>query len=503
MEKQNLKTQVLIVGAGPTGLVMAIWLKKRGIKFRIIDKSTGPGLTSRALAVQARTLEFYKQLGIADQLIEAGITAREVLLRRKGNVVARAKLGAAGHDMSPFPYLLFCSQDIHESLLCDVLKKMGVEVERQTELVQLTQDSKSATAKIKSPRGEEIVIADYLCGCDGAHSLVRQQMPTQFPGGTYSQVFYVADVMVRGAVENLVQISVSPKDFCIIMPIKSQGSIRLTGIVPPDKETKSEITFDDVRESVLRNTGLEVEKVNWFSSYHVHHRIAETFRMGRVFIAGDAGHIHSPAGGQGMNTGIGDAVNLAWKLADVLQGRCSEKILESYQIERMAFAKALVKTTDQAFKVIATRNLFGSLVRAYLLPTIFAAFTRIKFVLKTLFRTISQIRINYRQSFLSQGGAGELQPGDRLPWVINSQSNNFENLKSLDWQVHVYGNLDADFKNKLKVVPAYEYEWNEMAAKRGIMQNAVYVIRPDGYIGLATKNQSVAEVETYFRALEP
>lgn len=497
------KTQVLIVGAGPTGLVMAIWLKKRGINFKIIDKASEPGLTSRALAVQARTLEFYRQLGIADELIAAGITAPELIFRRSGKIVARAKFAAIGKDMSPFAYLLFCSQDVHEALLCDVLKNMGVEVQRQTELIDFKQDDRSVTAKLHSVSGEETIVAEYMVGCDGAHSVVRHKMLTEFPGGAYSQIFYVADVIATGeAVEKYVQVSVSQKDFCIIMPIKSLGSVRLTGIVPPDKENNAVINFDDVRDSVFKNTGLKIEKVNWFSTYHVHHRIAENFQQGRIFIAGDAGHIHSPAGGQGMNTGIGDAVNLAWKLADSLQGRASEKILTSYEIERRAFAKILIRTTDQAFKLIATRNLFGSLVRAYVLPTFFAGLTRINFVLKIMFRTISQIRINYRHSFLSVGEAGDLRPGDRLPWIVNSNGNNFENLKSLDWQVHIYGTAASEFIKSVKAAPVFEYEWNEMAEKNGILKNAVYVIRPDGHVGFASRYQDGEKVETYFNNLK-
>ncbi|MGZ3690438.1 MAG: FAD-dependent monooxygenase [Pseudobdellovibrio sp.] len=500
------RTQVLIAGAGPTGLVMALWLKKRGINFRIIDKAPAPGLTSRALAVQTRTLEFYRQLGIADNLIAAGVQVKELILRRAGNEVARARFGAVGKELSPFASILFCSQDVHEALLCDILQKMGVEIERETELVEFTQDEKSVTAKIKSPHGEETLTADYLTGCDGAHSITRHKMPTEFPGAPYSQVFYVADVIATGdeSTDKYVQVSVSREDFCIIMPIKSKGSIRLIGIVPPDKEKNSVIEFDDVRESVSRNTGLRVEKVNWFSVYHVHHRLAENFQHGRVFIAGDAGHIHSPAGGQGMNTGIGDAVNLAWKLSDVLQGRASEKILKTYEDERRAFAKTLLQTTDQLFKIIATRSFFGSLVRAYVVPTFFSGITRIKPALKLMFRTISQIRINYRGSFLSVGDTDnfEIQPGDRLPWVTNSTGNNFDNLKSLDWQVHVYGKATPSLLKAVKSAPVYEYEWNLMAKKNGLLEDAVYVIRPDGHVGYAGYYQDGAEIEAYFAKLK-
>jgi 2-polyprenyl-6-methoxyphenol hydroxylase-like FAD-dependent oxidoreductase len=501
---QMTQPQVLIVGAGPTGLVLAIWLRKKGINIRIIDKSIGPGTTSRALAVQARTLEFYHQLGISDELIEAGITVREFIMRRKGKEIARAKIGALGKDVSPFPYLLFCSQDIHENILCDVLRSLGTEVERQTELVDFNQNEKGTTSILNSPNGKETVSAEYICGCDGAHSLVRHHLPTDFPGGSYSQVFFVADVIAEGEAAKLdLQISLSYDDFCIIMPIKSLGSIRLTGIVPPASEKKDNISYADVAHSVERNTGLKVKQVNWFSSYRVHHRVAEDFHKGRVFLAGDAGHIHSPAGGQGMNTGIGDAVNLAWKLADVLNGCATKKLLDSYELERISFAKTLVKTTDTAFRFIASRSVLGSLFRAYILPIFFSSITKIHLFLKMAFRTISQTRINYRESFLSVGSGKKIKAGDRLPWIKSGQGDNFENLRSLDWQIHIYGIIKNEFRKATKNLKysIYEFEWSQEAKKKGMIKNALYLIRPDGHIALVSKEQNANLIEKYFKNL--
>jgi 2-polyprenyl-6-methoxyphenol hydroxylase-like FAD-dependent oxidoreductase len=499
------QTPVLIVGAGPTGLILAIWLKKRGIEFRLIDKSQSPGETSRAIAVQARTLEFYRQLGLAEKLIALGVTAQELVLRRVGRVVARARLGAMGENYSPYPYLLFCSQDVHESMLCEELACLGVQVERQSELVEFTQHDQAVTATIRTPRGTETVTADYLCGCDGAHSAVRHQLGVEFPGGTYSQVFYVADVMVDDpAMEEKVQISVSPKDFCIILPIKVKGSVRLTGIVPPESESKDKITFADVAEAVKRNTGLNISKVNWFSSYRIHHRVAPHFRTGRVFLAGDAGHIHSPAGGQGMNTGIGDAVNLAWKLADVIQGRASEKLLESYEPERIAFARTLVATTDTAFRIIASRSLIGSLFRAYGLPSLFAVASRFKLFLRFVFRTISQIRIKYRESILSQGVAGRVYAGDRLPWVNYPNGDNFEPLQSLKWQVHIYGVASDGFRNAIRDlnIELYEFASNEETQAKGLLKDAPYLVRPDGHIAWASRHQDSEALKAYISRFE-
>jgi 2-polyprenyl-6-methoxyphenol hydroxylase-like FAD-dependent oxidoreductase len=478
--------QILIVGAGPSGLVLALWLQRLGVSFRIIDQSSKPGETSRALAVQARTLEFYQQLGIAERLIEAGILVREITFRRRGKVIAKAPLGAAGEGMSPFPYLLFLSQDVHERLLVAELERLGVTIERETELVSLTELPNNLTATIKTKSGLQMQTYSYICGCDGAHSVVRHSVGIEFPGGTYSQVFYVADVLAQGDMANAdLQISVSQKDFCIIMPIKSLHSTRLTGVVPPECESKPDLTFADVALSVQRNTGLSVQKVNWFSSYRVHHRVASHFRHGRVFLVGDAGHIHSPAGGQGMNTGIGDAINLAWKLAQVSKGRAPESMLASYETERIAFARVLVRTTDTAFSVIASRTLIGSLFRAYILPGLFSILARIRPLARLAFRVISQIRIQYSDSPLNTGRLpGPLRPGQRLPWVNDGAIDNFKPLQSLAWQIHLFGQATSQVREAAAVqdLSVHEFPWSKAAREKGFARDFAYLIRPDGHI---------------------
>lgn len=496
-----MQIPVLIVGAGPTGLVLALWLTRQGIKVRIIDQSAGPGETSRAIAVQARVLEFYRQLGIDQQLVKAGILVPELVMRRRGRRVAKATLGALGQDQSPFPYLLFCAQDVHEKILMSELKSLGVEVERRCELLELRQNETGVQARLRRDERIEDCEALYLCGCDGAHSRVRHELDLSFPGGTYSQIFFVADVEAEGAMASGgLQFSLSYKDFCIVMPIRQQNSIRLIGIVPPECEGQDEIHFDDVSAAVTENTGLQVQKVNWFSSYHVHHRVATHFQQGRVFLAGDAGHIHSPAGGQGMNTGIGDAINLAWKLSAVLKGQAKPELLETYEPERLAFAKVLVKTTDQAFRVIASRGSIGSLFRAYGLPVVFATLSRFRWFLRFAFRTISQVRIHYRQSPLSQGKVGEIQAGDRLPWfVLGNGRDNFESLGSMAWQIHIYGTASKDFEQAATAagIQVQELAWSPQAQSKGLRQNAFYLLRPDGHIGLAHSDQQPQILRDY------
>ena len=492
--------EVLIVGAGPTGLTLALWLARLGVGLRIIDRAGAPGETSRAAVVQARILEFYQQIGIAQRIIEGGIIADRLTVRRRRRALATAPLQAMGRGLSMFPYILSLPQDEHERLLVAELRTLGIEVERNAALAGFRQGPQGVHATLETARGTETVSTRFICGCDGAHSAVRRGMAVSFPGGTYSQIFYVADASAHGeAAAGGVQVCISSKDFCLVFPVRNTGTVRLIGTVPPESESKPEIGIDDVTETIVRNSGLALDKVHWFSTYHVHHRIAEHFHDGNALLAGDAAHIHSPAGGQGMNTGIGDAVNLAWKLAAVVQGRAAASLLDSYQSERMAFARVLVKTTDTGFRLVTNRTFVGRLMRSVVLPTLFPLLTRIGPVRRLLFRVVSQIRIHYRGSALSRGRAGAVHGGDRLPWLDRGGAGNYASLASLDWQVHVYGVASPSLRDFLKSrgLALHELAWGEDAAAAGLARDAAYLLRPDGHVALADPAQDTAVLERY------
>jgi len=248
--------------------------------------------------------------------------------------------------------------------------------------------------------------------------------------------------------------------------------------------------------------GLTISKVNWFSTYHSHHRVAEHFQQNRIFLLGDAGHIHSPVGGQGMNTGIGDAVNLSWKIASVLKKQASIALLDTYEPERIAFARRLIKTTDTAFQLVTHTGWIGKCVRNGFFPIIFPLLTRFTFFKKILFKTVSQIKINYRHSRLSAGKAGKIQGGDRLPWVHCDEFDNFKPLTSLNWQIHIYGKATDAFKKSISSlgIDLHEFSWNVVAAEAGLKENAVYLIRPDGYVAYANilqKSEGMAIYEQF------
>lgn len=495
-----MEEKVLIVGAGPTGLVLALWLTKLGIPLRIIDKASGPGQTSRAMVVHARTLEFYQQIGIADEVVAKGLNVDNINIRKNGNNRASVALGPLGKDLSPFPFVLSFPQDDHEKLLIEHLQNAGIFIERNTELLRFTQDSNKVYATVKKQNKIEAITSPFLFGCDGASSVVRSESGINYPGGTYSQLFYVADVIASGDVVNgHLQLCLSDTDFSLVFPMRSSESIRLIGIVPKEKQKKDNIEFSDVAPAALRDTQITIAKVNWFSTYRSHHRVAEHFRNGHVFLLGDSGHIHSPVGGQGMNTGIGDAVNLAWKIAAVMQNRATPSILDSFELERIGFAHQLTLTTDKIFKAITSEDMLGKFCRTLFFPYLFPFLLHFASVKHFLFNTVSQIKINYRKSPLSKGAAGKIKGGDRLPWVCNKLTDNFKSLEFLDWQIHIYGEVMQDFKNSILALglKLNEFLWNENASKAGLKKNAVYLIRPDGYVAYANPLQDSKQVENF------
>lgn len=498
---------VLIVGGGPTGLVLALSLARRGVRCRIIDEHDGPGRESRAMGVHARTLEFYRQFGFADEVVADGVPADIVHLRRHGRAgvgheVRTFSLGDMGKGLSPFPYLLTYPQDVHERLLVGKLEALGVAVERSAKLTDFTQDEGGVRAKVAKGDAAETIEASYLVGCDGARSRVRAALRLGFLGGTYEQLFYVADVKIDRGFDRDIYVNLGANSLVIMMPVRVSGMQRLIGLVPGSLDERKAVSFEDFRFEVEPLMGLKVTEVNWFSTYRVHHRVADHFRVGRAFIAGDAGHLHSPAGGQGMNTGIGDAINLGWKLADVVRGRAAATILESYEAERLPFARRLVATTDRAFGAMIADGLNGEIVRNWLVPTVVGIATRLEATKHAAFRTVSQISLSYPDSVLSEGEEG-VRGGDRLPWVGDGESDNFDPLRSLDWQVHVYGDTEAGLEDacRRRGLALHTLPWSALVGKKGLKQNAAYLIRPDGHVAIASASNTAGKIDAYAKRM--
>jgi 2-polyprenyl-6-methoxyphenol hydroxylase-like FAD-dependent oxidoreductase len=503
------RDDVLIVGAGPTGLVLALWLTAQGVAVRVIDRAEGPGTTSRAMAVQARTLELYRQLDLAEAVAEAGHRNPALNLWVRGRRKARLSFGSAGAELTPYPFLLIYPQDQHERLLEARLAAMGVTVERRTELLGFEDQGGYVAARLRGPGGgEQIHEARYLAGCDGARSPTRHQLGLGFEGGTYDQVFYVADVEASGpAADGELHVALETADFVALLAYGRRGQGRLIGTVRDEREEAESLGFGDVGHRAIESLGLRIGKVNWFSTYRVHHRVTDHYRRGQVFLLGDAAHIHSPAGGQGMNTGIGDAVNLAWKLAAVLKGQAPDSLLDSYEAERLPFARRLVATTDRVFTLVSAEGGFADLVRTRVAPLLASAAFSTGPAREAMFRLLSQTGIRYRDGPLSRGMAGRVRGGDRLPWVSWEGEDNFGPLRRIGWQVHVYGAAGAGLRGWCQGngLPLHVFGWHPRHGKAGFARDAAYLVRPDTYVGLAEPEAQAANLERYFseRAMVP
>jgi len=487
-----MRTEVLIVGAGPSGLALALWLRKLGVEVRIVDRAPGPGRAARAFALQARTLELYDRIGVAADAIARGkvVTAINVHLGRGS--AQRIALGDFGQGLSPYPFVLILLQGDHERLLIDHLAEAGVQVEWNTELVDLAETDGGVRARLRGGRRgtDRTIEAAYLCGCDGAGSTVRELMGVGFPGEASAEMFYVADVEAKGPLTDgeLHYVTVAD-ELCSVFPLKGEGRVRLIGLAPEAvRAGRFQIEFEDLRPQIERDTGLAITLAENFASYRIHRHIAAAWRKGRIFLLGDASHIHSPAGGQGLNAGVGDAVNLAWKLAAVLRGGAGEALLDTYDRERRAAARQIAATTDAGFVFQAQRGPLMALARigaAKLAP----AMMGLKPFRRWAFLALSQLGVQYRGEGLSAGAAGLVAGGDRLPWV--ESADNFADLRGIGWRAHVYGEAGEALRQACRAlgVPLRAFAWTADMSKAGLARDGLYLVRPDGYVAYASIRQ--------------
>jgi hypothetical protein len=278
-----------------------------------------------------------------------------------------------------------------------------------------------------------------------------------------------------------------------------EGRARLVGAVRHQPPGGRELEWNDVHQRILQHLKLKVSEVKWFSTYRVHHRVASHFREGRAFLLGDASHIHSPVGGQGMNTGIGDAVNLAWKLAAVLKGESPARLLETYEPERIAFARKLVSTTDAVFEFINARGPLATFVRQHVVPRVVPYLFTFTSVRTFFFRLLSQMDIQYPQSELSHGPEGTGRGGQRLPWIQMQPGDNYECLRSCRWQMHVYGHPTPGLEAlcQMRGLEYHQFRWLPSMRTAGLWKNAAYLIRPDGYVAIIDPRPNLQRIEAY------
>jgi len=511
-----MDTDVLIAGAGPTGLMLANQLARRGVRVLIIDRHAGPARETRALGVQARTLEIYQKLGIVDRALALGKRGDGANLWAQGKRKGRVPLGDAGRSVTPYPYILVLGQDDNERIMGERLRDWNLSVTWNTELVALEQHSDHVVATLNSADGTtRKITAAWIGGCDGARSAVRELNKIPFVGAPYEHVFFVADVEMTGTmVPDEVNVYLWKSGFHLFFPMRGENHWRIVGILPPELRNKDNVDFDAVIPSVRGEAGsdLSFKSCSWFSTYRIHHRAAERFREGRCFLMGDAAHVHSPVGAQGMNTGLQDAYNLAWKLALVVRGKADAALLDSYEAERIPVAQHLLETTDRGFKFIVSDSAWAGLLRTQVIARLAAFAMSRKSVQGFAFRTVSQIGIHYPKSALSVALAAlpqkAPQAGDRFPWLkLKRRADGpvedlFQALDDTHFQLLVFGqpaqasSLSSDLL-QIHTIPADPGNDAELA-RANIPQPSFYLLRPDGYVGLCGARLEPGAVKRYF-----
>ncbi len=484
----SIKTQVVIVGAGPTGLSMAAQLIRYNIDFIIIEKNPGTTPFSKALVVQARTLEIFQELELADKAIQTGKITTALNMFYKGKPRAKVNINNLGQGLSAYPYVLSLEQSKTEKLLAEYLAQHGKTIKWNTQLTHFEQNDNEVTVYFTDETGKEHKAeAAYLVGCDGAGSLMRHQLGLSFEGTTEAKLFYVADVILQSPVinKNELYINMIKKGFVLFFPMEGAGHYRIVGILPGVTDMEKQVAFSDVLPAIDELVyPVDIESLHWFSTYKVHSRKAASFMKGRCFVAGDAAHIHTPAGGQGMNTGIQDTYNLAWKIAYTLRGEVNNEVLNTYDTERTGNARHLLKTTDRMFDLFSGVNSFWNFLRLTFFPALLGWITKSDFVKRQIFPLLSQTGIAYPNSFLAlKSAVGKVKAGDRMHYFIFSDGTQiFDYLREPVFKLLHFGSKQPDafgeFNLKLTFQNFREIPKNIF----GNEENFFILLRPDNHI---------------------
>jgi 2-polyprenyl-6-methoxyphenol hydroxylase-like FAD-dependent oxidoreductase len=410
------RVDVLVVGAGPTGLALAAQLAAHGVRPRLVDRNLDRAHESRALAIQPRTLEVLAGLGVSDELVRLGNRNVQLRLHTPGRERSVPMFGLGLADTA-YPYLLFLSQAETEHVFADHLHAHGVQIERSVELTAMAEHGDRVTCRLRHRDGrDEALDASYVVGCDGGHSTVRDLAGIAFEGGSYPQTFVLADVEADGLEPGAAHVFLSAAGTLFFFPLVMPASWRLLVMRPRNDPTPAgaPVTLAEVQALADAYTARAVRLQDpvWMTNFRLHHRAAAHYRTGRVFLAGDAAHVHSPAGAQGMNTGIQDAINLGWKLAHALCG-ADTALLDTYESERAPIGRTVLRMSDRAFTIATATNPVAAFARTRLAPALLPLALKASKPRAYLFRTVSQLAISYRHSPLSVNGPGAPRRGPR------------------------------------------------------------------------------------------
>ncbi len=381
---------VLVVGAGPVGMTLAVELSRYGAPVRIIDQRLEPAVESKAIGIHARTLEYIEGMGLIDEFLANGLPIKNVNIHMDGKRTLQIKLDRIS---SPFPYALNIPQTKTEAILAGHLEKSGITIERGTKLVALSQHTDHVQTLVHHHDGtEERIDASYVVGCDGADSLVRQQAEIPFVGSDSGDVFVIADVSLAGSFEtDGWHIFLHDSGLFLLFPLPDERW-RVIANLKEEPPRLPDLAFFQKLMADRKVPPTALTECHWSSTFTVRKRIAPSYHQGRVFLAGDAAHVHSPAGGQGMNTGIQDSINLAWKLSYVLAGRAPASLLDSYNAERVKIGNEVLAMTERLTQVATMRNALAIKLRRVMLPF----FGGLDFVQYKVAGSLEEVSINYR-----------------------------------------------------------------------------------------------------------
>jgi 2-polyprenyl-6-methoxyphenol hydroxylase-like FAD-dependent oxidoreductase len=540
MPKGHSGLDVLIVGAGPTGLALATQLQSFGARFRIIDRLHDRSRESRALAVQARTLELLQMLGVGERLVARGKTSTRLQLHLEGRAVASVTIGDMGAVDTRFPFILFVSQAETEAVLNDYLIASGVRIERGEELVSFEREDDGLRCVLQRGGGQqERVYTRFLIGCDGAHSAVRKHSGIAFEGGTYPQNFALGDVEADGPLEpDAINSFAGGGGVAMFFPLgwpttwrviamaadtQAEEQRRSSGAIVSDLElSELQALVDPPTASAVR-----LRDSAWLTRFHLHHRQTESYRRGNVFLAGDAAHIHSPVGAQGMNTGIQDAWNLGWKLGLVARGRADNRLLDTYQAERWPVGQFLLRYTDRLFSTFTRAMSAGPLAtwaRRVVVPQVVPHAFGSRWIRRAAFAFVSELGIRYRRSPVSVEGKprprGGPRPGDRLPdaeVLVNGRSTYLQQAlagphlalllcgDSHHWDARELDRLREAHGQVFKTYCLSPFgakgllvdEKGHAFARLGARDTAQYLVRPDGYVAFRSAGRTFESLGQY------
>ncbi|WP_068469294.1 FAD-dependent monooxygenase [Candidatus Protochlamydia phocaeensis] len=435
----NKNSSVLIVGAGPSGLMMACELARRGISFRLIDRKPEGIKTTNAVGIQTRTLELFDQVELIDRFLEIGIKCRSACLHSEGEVLNKISFD---HLDSFYKFIFLLPQYETERILRERLQELQGHIERQVELMDFKQLDQQVQTTLKHADGQiETLTVDWLVGCDGIRSLVREKSDIPFIGQDIPQTYLVADVKIESRLPNEeMQAYFSSQKIFAAFPL-GDGLYRIVANLGA-KDTRKTIPEEEIRAIIEErsNHQLQAKEVLWSAPFWIHSMIAKTMHKGRVFIAGDAAHVHSPAGGQGMNTGFQDAYNLAWKLALVIHGQAKPSLLDSYQDERHPVIEEIVRMTEGITKAAIVKNIFLFKLRNFLARTLL----RKRFIIDKIAMKMAQLSIRYKKSpfihYQTNIPSKAPHPGERAPDVVIGSSSKrlYDYLRNLQHNLLIF-----------------------------------------------------------------